>query len=310
MNKKKFIEFLKENWQNIIIVGIISLWVFLDIFSVWENISFIKDRRFSITVMIITTVMMLLVYHIFKIKEIFGEQNKTLNDKIDEVNKSFGEQNNILNTKIDNINTSFKEQNSILLNDIIYDFSILLEKCKQLTPHVFRDITEVYKYITKKIKNAEISIDDITWGSYTKCRSVNDQKEYDDFIIAMKTACQNSNLCYREVSSLSDEPYLSRSESLFEFDNYNLKYYNIKDTNIPLSSYIMIDKEEVILGFIKEKNNPILKNNITFLSTKDPDFIQLYSNYFDSLWEKGRKIKENDYIDYEKIKNIRDSFGN
>jgi len=265
--------YFKDNWLNITALVLLFAWLTLDLFGIWKNIEWIKDNELTIIIMVVTACITLLTQAILKVK-------KTI------------------------------ETNSTILNQKIVDITNAIEKHSQINAYTFTNIAEVYKSIAKKIDGAKQCIEDITWGSYTNYRTEEEQTAYEEYVASMKVACAKKNISYKEVSSLSDMMYLKRSKELFEFTNYSLRYYNIENYIAPLNSYIIIDKKEVILGFVRERDRYIPKDSMIFLCVTEPNLVAYYIDYFNSIWEKGQKIKEASVIYNDKLKEIENKVGN
>lgn len=165
--------------------------------------------------------------------------------------------------------------------------------------------TEAYGYIANKIRTAKESIDDITWGSRKDHRSETEKNAYNDYLKAMEEACQKPNITYREISSLTDDHYFSRADKLVQkkYFNYNLGYYDISKTDIPLMSYIIFDSKEVIVGFYRV---PLLPSRgEIYLSIKDPNILALLNDYYETLWKGTVKLKVGDTTNIARLDSIK-----
>ena len=265
--------YFKDNWPNIMALILLFAWSILNIFGIWENITWIKNNELTIIIMLITACITLLTQAILKIKKSIDKYNTKLDDRLRNITDK-------------------------------------IEKHPQINACTFTNIAEVYKYIAEKIYGAKQYVEDITWGSYTNYRTEEEQTAYKEYENSMKVACAKKNISYKEVSSLSDIMYLNRSKELFKFTNYSLRYYNIDNYVVPLNSYIIIDKKEVILGFLRERNRNFPKDSMVFSSITEPNLVAYYIDYFNSLWEKSQKIKESNIIDNNKLNEIENKLGN
>lgn len=172
---------------------------------------------------------------------------------------------------------------------------------------VFPNVAHLYRFIANKIRKAESSIDDITWGSRTEYRNKDEDDAYKDYVKAMADTCQSGLVSYREISSLTNLHYFDRAYKFVESNQYNyqLAYYDTSHVELPLMSYIIIDQKEVLLGFYRV---PVFKDGEKqYLSITNPHVVALFIDYYAVLWQKADKLKEGRKIDKERLKKIRET---
>ncbi|MDP3830072.1 MAG: SLATT domain-containing protein, partial [Ignavibacteriaceae bacterium] len=170
----------------------------------------------------------------------------------------------------------------------------------------FENCAEVYNHIATKISEAEISIDDITWGSRKDYRTKEEQDAYENYLLSINDVCAKGKVKYREISSLTDEHYFKRAIGLVKSKHYSyhLGYYDTSSVNIPLISYIIIDRKEAIFGFYRAPFRSI--EDEVYLQINDSLTLQLFIDYFETLWTGSTKIKEGKSVNISSIKSIAD----
>ena len=168
----------------------------------------------------------------------------------------------------------------------------------------FNNAAEIYDFISKELLRAKESIEDITWGSYTGYRTKEEQDSYENYVKTIEKVCRRKNVMYKEISSLSDEHYFNRAKNLFRHYNYHLAYHDTRSINVPLISYVLIDRKEVILGFSRIPGEIRPLDGIKYLCIRDPDLVKFFSDYYDSIWGRAIKLKESNQIDQEQVEQI------
>jgi len=168
----------------------------------------------------------------------------------------------------------------------------------------FADVAEVYRYAAGRIRSATVSVDDITWGSRKNFKTENEKQAYSDYLAAMKEACAKGTLAYREISNLVDQHYFGRAKAMVDggYSTYHLGYHDTLHNDVPMMSYMIIDRTEVVVGFLRAPTfSPAEK---VFLSIKDPQIVEFFKGHYDELWDKSKKMKEGDTIDRKSLAEI------
>ena len=173
----------------------------------------------------------------------------------------------------------------------------------------FQDVGDVYNYVSAKLRNANTSIKDITWGSYTGYRTEYQQRCYEGYVTTIEDVCKKGKVIYQEISSLSDQHYFHRSANLLKYYNYHLAYHDISATQVPLISYVIIDEKEVVLGFFRVPGITFPPDSIVYLSVTNPLLVHFFFDYFVAIWEKAEKLKEAKKIHNSKIEEIAAKMG-
>ncbi|MBD3305452.1 hypothetical protein GF339_03665 [candidate division KSB3 bacterium] len=173
---------------------------------------------------------------------------------------------------------------------------------KNLSHHdvkLFKDSQALFEYVIHKMKSAEKSIDDLSWGlqqsmSRTKLQSVSSDKYYETRILC----ASKNNIQYREVMTFPKETVYGKvrlevAEEMTEknIDGYQLRYYDFLHENIPpLSNFLIIDSEEVILASHRGVVMPI--EGETYLAINQKDIVDWFQDYYNAIWAGAETIKE------------------
>ena len=85
---------------------------------------------------------------------------------------------------------------------------------------------------------------------------------------------------------------------------YELRFYNIPVEHMPpLIQYVVIDKEEIIFCAYRAPYLPT--EGEIYLAVKHPKIVGLFQDYYDSIWQGAKKIKEADRIDRAELQRIQ-----
>jgi len=170
----------------------------------------------------------------------------------------------------------------------------------------FKNVAQIYSYVATKLHGVSKSVDDITWGSRVAYRTSAEQKAYQDYLEAMEAVCDRKDIEYREISSLTDKHYYDRAINLIEkgYYTYNLGYYDLTHMPVPLFSYILFDRQEVVVGFYRVPKLPLPGE--VYISITHPAIVPLFVDYFDTLWAGSTKIKDGPNIDHAILNQIKE----
>jgi len=158
------------------------------------------------------------------------------------------------------------------------------------TSRRFATVKEFYTYLAERLRRVDRRIDDTTWGARSQYRTVGEQKAYDRYVRALKRTAAKQSISYREVSSFADIRYIERTRSFLENPNYNVRYVERRDGNVPLLSFMVIDEAEVLFGFYRE---PFLAvDGEIYAMVESRDIAALFRDYFETLWATGRPIRD------------------
>jgi hypothetical protein len=175
----------------------------------------------------------------------------------------------------------------------------------------FVNSKEMYDFITKRMKEAERSIDDMTLGPNLPESTQADQEAFDRYFKTISEVCLRKQILYREVISFPPHKHFDRARGILgkKLYGYNLRYYILsqKENLPPIISFILIDSKEVIIAY---HNTPYLSNKQERkLAIKHPAIVGVFQGYYEALWAGATKLKEGDEIEWAKLDEVQKSFG-
>jgi hypothetical protein len=154
----------------------------------------------------------------------------------------------------------------------------------------FAGVEEFYAYVADRLGRVHRRIDDTTWGARSQYRTVREQKAYDRYVRTLKRTAAKQSISYREVSSFADIRYVERTRSFLEIPNYNVRYLERRDLNVPLLSFMVVDETEVLFGFYRE---PVLAvDGEIYAMVESRDIAALFRDYFETLWATAYPIRD------------------
>ena len=282
-----------RNWE-LTIAGFICILIALShLTGVFEQ-EWLTDRISTITLLVLGLFIMLLIR---VLERVDNRQNLVdLRSKIDGLGATSQTNQDHLSDLLDEVKTK-------LTNLLTRDSKAGVE-IRQ-----FENVGDVYDYVSSKLRAARNSVKDITWGSYTGYRNEHEQKCYDKYVRTIEDVCKKGEIVYEEISSLSDEQYFRRSTNLLKHYNYHLAYHDISCINVPLISYVIIDANEVVLGFCRVPGVTHPSDNIVYLDVTNPMLVRFFFDYFVSIWHQAVKLKESTQVNKSKIEEIRLKLG-
>lgn len=152
--------------------------------------------------------------------------------------------------------------------------------------------SEYFQHLTNRIRNANKSVDDLTWGIVkTEERMPVENRTYHDYIKSLSYACENENIRVREVFTFPDNQRLERAIGKIQesHPNYHLRYYNVDHNTLPpLLQFTIIDSDEVIIGTHRGKNIP--QETEYYLSIKDPGLVNKFCDYYTAIWHEASPV--------------------
>lgn len=166
----------------------------------------------------------------------------------------------------------------------------------------FSDITALYNYVSGRIVRAKQSVADITWGTHSHYRRQLDQETYDKYVRAMRRAARKKSVSYREISNFAQPQYVERSRALFECAGYNVRYVDTRSLKIPILSFVIIDEKEVVFAFYREPARE--SDGEIYLSVQSRDVVELFQDYFETLWTSGLPIKEGENVHEHRLDEV------
>ena len=170
----------------------------------------------------------------------------------------------------------------------------------------FESTQELYEYVVKRMHEAKSTIDDTTWGSAERTKTPAARKAHEKYVEAVSAVCSKKSIVYREVMSLPPIEHLDRAESVLAKNlfGYHLGYYiYAQETLPPQFSFMIVDSEEVIIGFYRAPYLPSERE--LRLAIKHPQIVALFQDYFDTIWHGAKKLKEGEKTDYSMLTKLR-----
>lgn len=169
----------------------------------------------------------------------------------------------------------------------------------------FPDTQQLYEYVTKRILEAKRTVDDLTWGYAEEERTPASQKAFEQYLLTISTVCSKSNaISYREIMSFPPKDHIKRAESMLSKKafSYRLRYYLLSQ-EMPLLTFMLIDSEEVIFAFYRAPFLPAERE--VRLATKEPVIVNLFQDYYDTIWQGANILKEGNKTELGKLKSIK-----
>jgi len=170
----------------------------------------------------------------------------------------------------------------------------------------FDNTQKLYEYVVKRMHEAKRTIDDTTWGSVERTKTPAARKAHEKYVEAVSAVCTKRSVVYREVMSFPPIEHLDRAEAVLAKNlyGYHLGYYiYAQETLPPLFSFMIVDSEEVIIGFYRAPYLPSERE--LRLAIKHPKIVALFQDYFDTIWYGAKKLKEGDKTDYTMLLDLR-----
>mgnify|MGYP000082405026 CR=1 FL=1 len=106
----------------------------------------------------------------------------------------------------------------------------------------FENRQDVYEYAIKRMKEAKTSIDDLTWGTVERERTVAEKQAYEKYIETISTVCSSKkNIIYREVMSFPPLRHIDRAKSILQKNlcGYKLRFFQLRGEDLPASFCLM-----------------------------------------------------------------------
>jgi hypothetical protein len=174
----------------------------------------------------------------------------------------------------------------------------------------FDDTTEFYKYVIRRMQEAKKTVDDLTWGPAERGATYAASKATEKYVHTISAVASKKNITYREIMSFSVDDHLTRidrAKSMLDQNliAYQLRYYEFsQETMPPLLLLMIIDSEEVILA--SGGASGLFSERETRLAVRHPGVVKLFQEYYDTIWQSAKVLKEGNRIDYAALKDIRE----
>ena len=121
---------------------------------------------------------------------------------------------------------------------------------------------------------------------------------YNRYVATKEALSKKENFTYREIIAISSFQALEGIKSTLEKElfNYQVKCYEaLSPKSPPLLTFLIIDSKEVIVAAYR---HPYLDTEGEIrLSIRHPDITKLFEDYYNTIWQGARLIKEGNTID-------------
>jgi len=178
--------------------------------------------------------------------------------------------------------------------------SIIMKALHGVHFEEFGDAPEYWRYAARRIKSAQKSVDDLTWGRTPTAQVTSGAKEaYAHYRHTIQKVTQgrgsHAQVVYREIMSFPDGYRIGRARTLIEdrFRNYHLRFYDYNHVGTPRQiQFLLIDQEECLLGVHGETG---LAGK--FISVKSAGLVQAMAAYFEICWRESIQLKGTNGVD-------------
>jgi hypothetical protein len=201
-----------------------------------------------------------------------------------------------------------QEQTAVFLNALESKGSELVSAVKGVFVKKMEDPEAYYRYLADRVGTAKRSIDDLTWGAVSlSARTPAEEDAYNAYSTSMVDACtRRKNLRAREVYTFPNMARLKRVEEMLKknLPNYFVHFYDISHDGLPpLLQFTIIDGEEVIFGTGRGQRRTAAGEK--YLSIRSRPVAEKFSEYFNTIWESGKPIRDPNTNDLAKLAQIR-----
>jgi len=125
------------------------------------------------------------------------------------------------------------------------------------------------------------------------------QKAFEKYLETINVVCLKNTIAYHELMSFPPLEHFDRAETMLSKNSfgYRLKYYEyVNEKEIPsILQFMVVDSEEVIIAFYRSQLLPTERE--IRLSIRHPDIVQLFQDYYDTLWQGARTLSNGNRSD-------------
>jgi len=153
------------------------------------------------------------------------------------------------------------------------------------------------EYINMRVAQAKRQVDDISWSAEEKITPGLDRTKPLDNEYREVLSRLTQKIPFREIFIFHDKSeriQKLRNRVSDNWPGYSCVYF--EDTEIPLFQFMIIDQEEVIILSALP--------NVRNLSIRHPDIVRLFVEYYELLWQNGRKLKIGKTIYWKEVEKI------
>lgn len=146
----------------------------------------------------------------------------------------------------------------------------------------FKDDPELLTYLLKRMREAEISIDDLSWAHAEKTHRWSAargtlEKNYEKTIVEVSARLQ-----YREIFILNRNSRLERFKRRIEENSKGYACALYTESNVPRIQFMVIDKTEAI--FMSREGRKAF-------SIINPIIVDYISRYYEEIWANAERVR-------------------
>ena len=154
----------------------------------------------------------------------------------------------------------------------------------------FEDNHRLLSHVAKRIREAQRTIDDVTVATDDEMLlTPAAQEAFEKYVETIPAVCaKKKKIVYREIMTFPSKQHSKRAEFILSkgLSNYYLGWCKQTDErSLPLLQFMVIDSEEVILGFYKLRDDE-LEGRPVLLSIRHSDIVELFQDYYNTMWKR------------------------
>lgn len=173
----------------------------------------------------------------------------------------------------------------------------IIESLNGVKIHRFDDEVEHIRYMNKRISQARIRVDDLSWGvSYVQpYRFEKLSQAFNEYMQRVEKVA--ARIPYREIFIFDRQ---SRRNRFYERISQNTQGYScayFENSKIPLLEFMVIDQIEVLIW-----SNKLNK----YFSIQHPLIAGFFTEYYEELWDEAKKLKHGAVYNWDEITKVLD----
>lgn len=183
---------------------------------------------------------------------------------------------------LDSSHLDLKSQMEEIAERMDTNLRITIDSLKGVETRHFTNATDLLSYVGKRLSQARISIDDLSWSPAVGLAQGLKGTRQANQIYQDRLRRAARRLPYREVFIFNKPGRLAKlQERLTEnLEGYSCAYY--EESSVPLLQFMIIDREEVI--FLSDQY-PV------YVAVKQADIVRLFAMYYEVIWQHALPLK-------------------
>lgn len=171
----------------------------------------------------------------------------------------------------------------------------IIDSLKGVDIQHFKSGTEMMQYINKRLGQAKLQIDDLSWSSAISLSGGLNITQELNREFSEKTSTIAQKLTFREVFVFNRAGRKEKLQRRLAENRagYSCVYY--EKLEVPVLQFMIIDKNEVI--FLSDEFE-------TKFSVRQPQIVKLFIEYYEAIWRQAKPIKMGTTIHQDAIDNI------